>query len=257
VDPSTSAYVGQLVGTNDVVNDEISTGQDMIVKLHSNGETDLFMMYQKTEGITEDIDSDHEATFNNHVVIVEQSGDSEDSWVKASLAPGEIYTHKNWNGGTLVVQVCSITPGMPDVAKVISFVDGKTTASCFASTERECVDTDKRFVVNSKLVNGCRWVKHRKTEVRCNKRNVSSMCPVTCGTCGYDKYRDGGKRFRQGRRNVSCYWISQRPEKIKARCSKSGVSQICRHTCREHSSMEKRTNRNIFLNRNHHYKMYE
>jgi hypothetical protein len=52
VDPSTSPYVGQLVGTNDVVNDEISIGQDMVVKLHSNGETDLFMMYQKTEGIT-------------------------------------------------------------------------------------------------------------------------------------------------------------------------------------------------------------
>jgi len=34
----------------------------MIVKLHSNGETDLFMMYQKTEGTTEDIASDYATT---------------------------------------------------------------------------------------------------------------------------------------------------------------------------------------------------
>ena len=246
MDPSTSAYVGQLVGTNDVVNDEISTGQDMIVKLHSNGETDLFMMYQKTEGITEDIHSDHKTTFNSHVVIVEQSGDSEDSWVKANLAPGAVYTQKDWNGGTLVVQVCSITPGTPDVAKVISFVDGKTTASCVPTTTGgECVDTDKRFVVNSRMINGCRWVKHRKTEARCNKRNVSSMCPVTCGTCGYEHYRDGGKPFRQGSAKRSCSWISRRPEKIKTRwCSKAGVSQICRYTCREHPSLTR--SRNIF-----------
>eukprot|EP00979_Chaetoceros_neogracilis_P002735 scaffold447_cov250-Chaetoceros_neogracile.AAC.7 len=147
VDPSTSAYEGQLVGTNDVVNDEISTGQDMIVKLHSNGETDLFMMYQKTEGITEDIDIDHEMSFNNHVVIVEQSGDSQDSWV------------------------CSITPGTPDVAKVITFVDGKTTASCF-STEGKCVDTSLRFVVNSKLKGGCSWVRNNPGK-RCNKSDMA------------------------------------------------------------------------------------
>jgi hypothetical protein len=244
VDPSTSPYVGQLVGTNDVVNDEISTGQDMVVKLHSYGETDLFMMYQKTEGITEDIASDYALTFNNHVVIVEQSGDSQDSWVKASLAPGDIYTQRNWNGGTLVVQVCSITPGTPDVAKVISFVYGKTTASCFP-TESKCVDTDKRFVVKNKLINGCNWVKRNPT-AHCKKKSVSSMCPLTCGTCGYDNCRDGGLRFRQeGSQNTICSWIKQRPDEIKMIwCNKRGVSQICRHTC-GHCALTAR-NRNIF-----------
>jgi hypothetical protein len=244
VDPSTSPYVGQLVGTNDVVNDEISTGQDMVVKLHSKGETDLFMMYQKTEGITEDIASDYATTFNNHVVIVEQSGDSQDSWVKASLAPGDIYTQRNWNGGTLVVQVCSITPGTPDVAKVISFVDGKTTASCFP-TESKCVDTDKRFVVKNKLINGCNWVKGNPG-ARCKKKSVSSMCPLTCGTCGYENCTDGGLRFRQeGSQNTICSWIKQRPDEIKMFwCNKRGVSQICRHTC-GHCALTAR-NRNIF-----------
>jgi hypothetical protein len=245
VDPSTSPYVGQLVGTNDVVNDEISIGQDMVVKLHSNGETDLFMMYQKTEGITEDIASDYATTFNNHVVIVEQSGDSQDSWVKASLAPGDIYTQRNWNGGTLVVQVCSITPGTPDVAKVISFVDGKTTASCFP-TESKCVDTDKRFVVKNKLINGCKWVKSNPG-ARCEKKSVSSMCPLTCGTCAYENCTDGSKRFEQNRRikwTPTCSWIKQRPEKKREKwCNKRGVSQICRHTC-GHCESEK--NRNIF-----------
>jgi len=233
VDPSTSAYVGQLVGTNDVVNDEISTGQDMTVKLHSNGETDLFMMYQKTEGITEDIHSDYETTFSNHVVIVEQSGDKEKSWVKANLAPGAVYTQKDWNGGTLVVQVCSITPGTPDVAKVISFVDGKTTASCFR-TEGKCADTKKKFFVNSKK-RGCWWARHRNTELRCSKWNVSSMCPVTCGTCGYENCRDGGKTFEHDGLRQSCSWISQSSEAIKATwCNKSGVSEVCRYTCRDH-----------------------
>ena len=103
-------------------------------------------MYQKTEGIIGNIYSDHETAFNNRVVIVEQSGDSEDSWVKASLAPGDVHTQKDWNGATLVVQLCSITPGTPDVAKVISFVDGQTTASCFTTAKGKCVDTLLRRV---------------------------------------------------------------------------------------------------------------
>ena len=244
VDPSTSAYAGQLVGTNDVVKGDISTGQDMVVKLYSNGETDLFMMYQKTEGITEDIDSDYATTFNNHVVIVEQSGDSKGSWVKASLAAGDVYTQRDWNGGTLAVQVCSITPGNPDVAKVNSFVDGKTASSCFR-TESKCVDTDKRFEVNFRLINGCSWVK-RNPMIHCKRRFVSSMCPVTCGTCGYENCRDGGLRFRQGgSKKTSCSWIKRRPDKIKKRwCNKSGVSQICRYTC-GHCSLSAR-NGNIF-----------
>ena len=130
----------------------------------------LLSMYQKTEGITEDIHSDYKTTFNNHVVIVEQSGDSEDSWVKANLAPGAVYTQKDWNGGTLVVQVCSITPGTPDVAKVISFVDGQTTASCVPTTGGECVVTGKKFVVKSRMINECRWVRDRKTEVCCREK---------------------------------------------------------------------------------------
>jgi len=161
-----------------------------------------------------------------------------------------VHTQKDWNGATLVVQLCSITPGnpgTPDVAKVISFVDGQTTASCFATAKGKCVDTDKKFVVNSKMINGCSWVKHRKTEVRCNKRDVSSMCPVTCGTCGYEHDRDGGKTFRQGSVKRSCAWISQRSEMIKIGwCSKTGVSQICRYTCRDHSILTRR--RNIFSN---------
>jgi hypothetical protein len=241
------AYDGQLVGTNDVANEEITTGQDMIVKLHSNGETDLFMMYQKTEGITEDIASIHETTFNNHVVIVEQSGDSKESWVKASLAPGDIYRQQSWNGGTLVVQVCSIISGTPDVAKVISFVNGKTAASCFV-TEGECADTDKRFVVNSKLKGGCSWVRSNPGS-RCNKRFVSSMCPATCGTCAYENCSDGGKRFlpnnAEKKKKVSCSWIKRRPDKVKARwCNKIGVSQICRNTC-GHCSLAR--HHNVFL----------
>jgi hypothetical protein len=250
VDPSTSAYNGELVGTNDVVNGEISAGQEMTVKLHGKGETDLFMMYQKTEGVTVDIADKYESTFNNHVVIVEQSGDSQVSWVKASLAPGDMYSQKNWNGGTLVVQVCSITPGRPDVAKVISFVDGVTTTppSCF-KPEGACVDTKRKFYVRSKLRHGgCRWAQQhsrRNTKKRCNKGKLSSMCPVTCGTCGYEQYIDGGQTFRVAGSNKRCSWISQRPDNEKATwCNKSGVNLLCRFTCRHSTSVRKN---NIFL----------
>jgi hypothetical protein len=250
VDPSTSAYNGELVGTNDVVNGEISAGQEMTVKLHGQGETDLFMMYQKTEGVTVDIADKYESTFNNHVVIVEQSGDSQVSWVKASLAPGDMYSQKNWNGGTLVVQVCSITPGRPDVAKVISFVDGVTTTppSCF-KPEGACVDTKRKFYVRSKLRHGgCRWAQQhsrRNTKKRCNKGKLSSMCPVTCGTCGYEQYIDGGQTFRVAGSNKRCSWISQRPDNEKATwCNKSGVNLLCRFTCRHSTSVRKN---NIFL----------
>ena len=233
MEPSTSAYVGELVGTNDVVNGEISAGQEMTVKLHGQGETDLFMMYQKTEGVTVDIADKYESTFNNHVVIVEQSGDHRDSVVKANLAPGDRYTQNNWNGGTLVVEVCAITTGRPDVAKVISFVDGVTANP---PTCAQCTDTDMKFYdANSKLRHGgCKWVS--KNLNRCNQSNVSSMCPVTCRTCASEQYIDGGLVFRYadkwGDSKKKCSWISQRPDNEKETvCSKPGVSQICRKTC--------------------------
>eukprot|EP00979_Chaetoceros_neogracilis_P009686 scaffold2192_cov268-Chaetoceros_neogracile.AAC.88 len=59
----------------------------------------------------------NEATFNNHVDIVEQSG---------------IFHHTR----------------TPDVAKAITFVSEKTAASCFTMKEK-CIDSDKSFVVNS------------------------------------------------------------------------------------------------------------
>jgi hypothetical protein len=234
VDPSTSAYDGELVGTNDVVNGEIFAGQEMTVRLHGRGETDLFMMYQKMEGVTADIASDYESTFNNHVVIVEQSGDSQVSWVKASLAPGDVYTQEDWNGGTLVVEVCSITRGRPDVAKVISFVDGVTANPPFCV---DCVDTDLKFYVNSKLKRGgCRWVSRKliRRGRRCNKGRVSSMCPVTCGTCESEKYINGGQKFLLNGSQERCSWINRKPDNEKAvLCSMNDVRQLCRFTCRQ------------------------
>jgi len=48
VAPSNNSFQGELVGTNDAVNKQIQSEQNVVLRLKETGETSLFMMYQKS-----------------------------------------------------------------------------------------------------------------------------------------------------------------------------------------------------------------
>ncbi len=106
--PKSSSFSGSLVGVNDAGNNEISTGQYVTVKISDSGATDLFMMYNRVEGVTSFLNNIY---YRNKVVIVEQSTEDEQSWVKAVLDKGETYTQRNWggSGSALKIKVSAIS----------------------------------------------------------------------------------------------------------------------------------------------------
>jgi len=221
----------------------------MIVKVSGTGKTDLFMMYSKTEGITADVDPAYSATFNSHVVIVEQSNDTKRSFVKASLAAGDKYTQSNWGGGanTLTVEVCSITSGTPDKAQVIVYVTGRTNASCDVTptmspvvtstsapnfTPTGCKDSPLNFLIKKKS-RSCAWVANNKTakaQKRCKEPGVESHCPVACASpvhCTADSTTM--IQLKENDEWKSCKWV--RNKDTVGRCNKSGMRDTCRATC--------------------------
>jgi len=142
--PATTGYSGELVPTNDVSTGNISTGQHYILKLSGSGETDLYVHYNKAEGITADMDDGYRTAYGNAVMVYSQANGGATSAILAGLtAAGQKYTKTNYGGtgNTLTIEVCSITAGSPDKAKVIVYVDGSTTASCSATTSAPVATT--------------------------------------------------------------------------------------------------------------------
>ena len=93
--PTRSAFDGTLVGVNDAGNDEISGDQYVTMKVSDSGATDLFLMYNRVEGVNKFLEND---LYRDKVVVVEQSAAGEQSWVVAVLDSGETYTQANWAG---------------------------------------------------------------------------------------------------------------------------------------------------------------
>jgi hypothetical protein len=98
-----------------------------------------------------------------------------------------------------------------------------------------CSDTTLRFktVMNGKKIfRYCTWVANQSTVYRCGLDGVSSMCPVTCGTC--EVCIDGTARFKveynDKKITRDCTWVSKKA--TSQRCSlDDGISYACRSTC--------------------------
>ena len=103
--PASNSFKGTLVGINDAGNDEISSGQYVSVKISGSRETDLFMMYNRVEGVHKFLENVY---YRDKVVVVEQSGSEDQSWVRAVLDAGETYSQSNWDrtGNALKIKVC-------------------------------------------------------------------------------------------------------------------------------------------------------
>ena len=103
--PTANGFGGTLVGINDAGNDEISPGEYVTMKISDAGATDLFLMYNRVEGVHKFLEDN---TYRDKVVVVEQETSDEQSWVRAILDEGEVYTQSNWagTGNALKIKVC-------------------------------------------------------------------------------------------------------------------------------------------------------
>ncbi len=102
--PTSNAFGGTLVGINDAVNDEISQDQYVTVKISDSGATDLYLMYNRVEGVHKFLEDN---TYRDKIVVVQQDGAGEQSWVRSILGQGQTYTQSNW-AGTGTLSLCFI-----------------------------------------------------------------------------------------------------------------------------------------------------
>lgn len=129
IDPQEKNSYFYLIGINDFLNGEASSEHTTVVKIIGDLET-LYMMYNKQEGINSGT-----AGYGDTVTIVHQPGPYEISWFRSGLNAGQKYEANNFrNGKNLVVEVCEMVSGMPDIAKTIVYLDGFNNISCDDST---------------------------------------------------------------------------------------------------------------------------
>jgi hypothetical protein len=107
---------GRLVGIDDYVNGLITSDNDqVVVRIIGDGETDLFMLFNRVKGINSDCPS-----HQNMVTIVSQSTRDAPSILLSGLKGGDTYRVDNWSktGYHLVVQDCGHKREKNDYAKV-------------------------------------------------------------------------------------------------------------------------------------------
>ena len=248
VDPSVAGYDGTLVGINAVVDNTITTGQYVILKLSSSGQTNLYVIFNCKAGANDEVPE-----FGDELVITEQAEEigSVSSW-KGSLSSGEVYTQGWGTSGTLTVKVCTLENGSPGSARVLAYATGHATLSCdsYNNTNNPttaavgsptaapvvvnntnnpttaatptgslplCQDGAKKFIFNGKRKN-CKFVSVKKAN-RCSKVKAAAYCPATCQKTALNPacacYDTEGVFSLPNGKERTCKWVANKPS---ARC---------------------------------------
>jgi len=102
-------------------------------------------------------------------------------------------------------------------------------------TVKECKD-DKTFLVKNEEGKDCTWLSQKrkgKKNKLCQDSNVSTSCPVTCGTCmNTSSCKDDETFLVKNKEGKGCKWLSQkRMGKRKKLCNDPNVSSSCPVTC--------------------------
>ena len=121
-----------MVGVDDFVTSQAVLGTHTVVaKIEDASSTqDLYVMYNRAKGVNSGVKED-----GNKVTVVRANNlasTSEQSYIKANLGENQQYLVSRFGGSrnTLVVQVCSLTTGPPDVAVVLVYLDGVNNLQC-------------------------------------------------------------------------------------------------------------------------------
>jgi len=132
VTPTSGSMVLNMLSIDDYLNDQVTSDEQYTVaRIVEDHEADLFVMYNRAEGINSQV-----LGHRDQVTIVKQNGHMEQSWLEASLglddnAPFR-WTTSNWNGSgrDLVMQICDNVAGTPDYARLIIYIEGLNDISC-------------------------------------------------------------------------------------------------------------------------------
>jgi len=241
VDPSSSPYIGELVGINAVRDGTILSGQDVVLKIATSGETNLFVMFNRQIGANSGVPGD-----GDKVLITSQSSSSSTSSWEAALSSGETHTVSGWSDkGTLNIKVCSIDLSSPGKAHILVYANGQSVITCDGtqaptpspvlnpsrkpSSNSMCQDTWLPFLVNGQSRN-CVWVNGKNVEMRCGKPDVTDLCPLTCGE-DCTPFDTVGS-FDHNGRDRDCAYVASRASN---RCSNNNLRSHCPVTCAGYS----------------------
>jgi len=127
--PTSVSTILNMLSIDDYLNGQAtSDDQYTVVRIVGTHEIDLFVMYNRAEGVNSQV-SGH----RDQVTIVRQNGDTHQSWLEAGLSFDEgddgvhsQWTKSNWNGSgkNLVIHFFERVVGAPDYARVSVYLQG-------------------------------------------------------------------------------------------------------------------------------------
>jgi len=145
--PTSGSAILNMLSIDDYLNGQAnSDDQYTIARIVESNEMDLFVMYNRAEGVNSEV-----LGHRDQVTIVRQKGGGTQSWLEAGLDEDGTsqWTKNDWNdsGHDLVVQVCERVAGTPDYARVIIYVQGINDITCDTLTPQptHCPSGESRF----------------------------------------------------------------------------------------------------------------
>jgi len=188
ITPASSSWSGELVPVNDYLNGSIQSDQQVVVQVTGVGETDLYLMFNRVEGVI-----DGKASINDRVTVISQDQDKGYSHQLSSLGVNQEHRSNNWEGKGkgLVVKVCSVEVGShPCNARVIAYIEtGNNDPSC-------CIENIwAKFVTKSGDTKNCNWLANQKEKNmssarnHCNRPGYGGLPPASetcCETCQFN-----------------------------------------------------------------------
>ena len=230
---------GTLVGINAVKDGTIAeTGQDVVLKIASSGQTDLYVMFNWQVGANNEVPQ-----YGDQVVITYQYRETgaSSSW-QASLSSGEEYTQSNRGAsGTLTVKVCSLETGSPGSARVLVYATGHATLSCDSNNNTNNPTaapvrspTAAPVVVNT---NNPTTAPMRSPTaapvvvVNTNNPTIATVGSPTAAPVVAVGCQDSASKFAFRGKKKNCKFVAQKSD---GRCQKeAAVADFCPVTCQK------------------------
>jgi hypothetical protein len=136
INPSTASWTGAMVGVDDFVTNAAVVGiHTVVAKIEDpSSAQDYYVMYNRAKGVNSGV-----VEYGNKVTVVQAANtatQSQQSYIRANLGANQLYRVANFagTGKDLVVQVCAMITGPPDVAQVLVYLDGVNNVQCPSST---------------------------------------------------------------------------------------------------------------------------
>ena len=117
----------------------------------------------------------------------------------------------------------------------------KSCQQCSApTTGQQCMDSPnhKKFKMGKKQ-RTCKWMSKKVFRIKkyCKYNKIQSGCPKSCDqqcsapTTGQCKDSPNHKKFKMGKKQRTCKWMSKKVFRIKKWCKKKSIQSGCPKSC--------------------------